>query len=87
MRDSPGRNSFSICSCFSAVSPSWLVRPVILPPGRAKLAMNPAPRGSLGPIMTIGIVCVRWRVASVACELAAIMMLGWSATSSAASFW
>jgi len=43
----------------------------MLPPGRARLAMNPAAVGSAGPTMTIGIKLVRCRNAWVACEFAA----------------
>jgi len=63
-----------------------MVMPVMLPPGRARLAMSPVATGSAAmPPMTIGIVLV----ASLAAKLAGVpearMRRTFMATSSAAS--
>ena len=50
--------SFKIRTRFALRSGPKIVLPVILPPGRAKLATNPARTGSPIAIMTIGTVVV-----------------------------
>ena len=61
-REQLGSDLLQTCSPLSLVSaqvrrPS-VANPVIFPPGRARLATNPIPTGSLSFVMTIGIVAV-----------------------------
>jgi hypothetical protein len=53
-----GANSLSISSHFPAIGYSKVVNPVMLPPGRAKLATNPPATGSDTCKNTIGMVLV-----------------------------
>ena len=53
-----GMISLSSSSHFAPMPNSNGVKPVALPPGRAKLATNPAPTGSGTITNTIGTVCV-----------------------------
>ena len=53
-----GTASFSSCRRLAISSGAWIVRPVMLPPGRPRLATNPGPTGSPTVVMTIGIVRV-----------------------------
>ena len=67
-RETDGITSFRSCSRFGLRSGPRIVLPVILPPGRAKLAINPARTGSPIEIMTIGIVVVAICAARAAVE-------------------
>src|SRR5215470_15984053 len=60
-------------------------RPVMLPPGRARLATNPVATGSPAEAMTIGIVCVALFAACTAGVNSATMTLTLSRTNSAAT--
>jgi hypothetical protein len=51
-----GSISLSNCSHFALMPYSNDVKPVVLPPGRARLATKPAPTGSTMPTNTIGTV-------------------------------
>ena len=53
-----------------------LERPVVLPPGRARLATRPLPTGSLMWSMTIGTAVVARCAALIAAMVLAIMTLG-----------
>ena len=83
-RFSPGATCLSSSSHFPLMPNSNRVNPVALPPGRARLATNPAPTGSLAFTNTMG----TWRVAcnsGVSGEFPLTTMAsGASATSSAA---
>ena len=46
-RESLGMISFNSSSCFPLISGARLDNPVIFPPGRARLATNPEPTGSI----------------------------------------
>src|SRR5262245_33250489 len=50
--------SFKSSSRFPLSSGARVASPVIFPPGRARLATNPLPTGSLSCAMTMGIVTV-----------------------------
>jgi antitoxin (DNA-binding transcriptional repressor) of toxin-antitoxin stability system len=67
-RETDGITSFRSSSRFGLRSGPRIVLPVILPPGRAKLAINPARTGSPIEIMTIGIVVVAICAARAAVE-------------------
>ena len=54
MRVTPGAISLSTSSHFPLMPYSKLVKPVALPPGRARLSTNPAPTGSNTFVNTIG---------------------------------
>ena len=56
----PGAISLRSSSHFPLVPYSNEVKPVALPPGRARLATNPAPTGSATIANTIGMVRVTW---------------------------
>ena len=56
--ESLGTISFSSSSRFPLSSGTRVDNPVMFPPGRARLATNPLPTGSLTCAMTIGIVVV-----------------------------
>src|SRR5213082_1249831 len=59
--------SFNICSCLPKISgPAVKVVPVMFPPGRLRLATSPVSTGSLGTIMTIGMLLVALFAASAA---------------------
>ena len=51
-----GTSSHSSSSRLGISSPAMLLKPVRLPPGRARLKTRPAPTGSPTPVKTIGIV-------------------------------
>ena len=57
-RRSDGSISRNSSTLFAAVSGAMLDSPVILPPGRARLATRPVPTGSPTDTMTIGIDAV-----------------------------
>ncbi len=61
-----GTSSCSSSSCFGLTSTLSEVTPVILPPGRLRLATNPSWTGSLANWKTIGIVVVAAFAASAA---------------------
>ena len=58
-RESLGTISFRSSSRLPLNSGANVVNPVIFPPGRARLATNPSPTGSLSCAITIGICCCR----------------------------
>ena len=58
MRRAPGVTSCRIPISLPSTSSCWLVKPVMLPPGLARLATNPAPTAFETPAMTMGIVFV-----------------------------
>ena len=58
IRLTSGAISLSISSHFPIMGKSTNVKPVMLPPGRAKLATKPCPAGSLTTEKTIGMVRV-----------------------------
>jgi hypothetical protein len=60
-----GTTSLRISRRFPLVSGDWLERPVMFPPGRARLATNPLPIGSLSQHITMGIVAVAACAAAV----------------------
>src|SRR5262249_61034633 len=49
-----GAASLSSCGHFPLNAYSYATKPVVLPPGRARLATNPAPTGSTTAANTIG---------------------------------
>src|SRR6516165_3540223 len=53
-----GATSLSNSSHLPAIENSKLVKPVVLPPGRAKLSTSPLPTGSVTVVNTIGIALV-----------------------------
>ena len=57
-RESPGTTSLRSSKRLPTRSGCIEVSPVTFPPGRARLATNPAPTGSMAVGMTIGIVWV-----------------------------
>src|SRR5437763_589115 len=57
-RPSRGDISLSIPNHFPVILASYNIRPVVFPPGRARLATTPAPTGSDTYTKTIGIVRV-----------------------------
>ena len=59
-----GTSSDSSSSRLGVSSAARLLKPVRLPPGRARLATRPAPTGSPTPVKTIGIVEVAFFAAS-----------------------
>jgi hypothetical protein len=59
-RVTPGAISLSNSSHFAPMAYSNTVNPVVLPPGRARLLIKPAPIGSITPANTIGTVRVAW---------------------------
>ena len=66
MRFAIGTTSSSSCNFLPTSSGAWLVKPVTFPPGRARLATNPRPTGSVAFIMTIGTVPVAFLAARIA---------------------
>src|SRR5262245_24430820 len=80
-----GAHSLSSCSHFPPTENSKLVKPVILPSGRAKLVTKPAPTGSTTCTKTLGIERVCCRRAMPAGAPAANTTLGLSSISSVAS--
>jgi hypothetical protein len=59
-----GATCLSNCNHFPAMGGSKLLNPVMLPPGRAKLATKPSPTGSETATNTIGILKVACRSAA-----------------------
>src|SRR5262245_48498737 len=57
-RVTPGAICLSSSSHFPPMLNSQIMKPVALPPGRAKLSTKPAPTGSLVSVNTIGMVRV-----------------------------
>ena len=84
-RESLGMISFRSSSCFPLISGARVDNPVMFPPGRARLATNPLPTGSLSNAMTMGIVEVASLAARVAVGPPVTMMSTLRRTSSAAS--
>src|SRR5262249_13234906 len=78
--------SLSSASHFGLRPYSKTVKPVVLPPGRAKLATKPAPTGSMTPTNTIGTLRVSRCNAATTGEVTATTTSGASATNSAA-YW
>ena len=60
-------------------------RPVMFPPGRARLATKPCAMGSPAPVMTMGIVFVAFLVARIACVPRVTIRSTLTRTKSAAS--
>ena len=58
MRESLGMISFISSSCLPLISGPIEDSPVMLPPGRARLAAKPLPTGSVSCAITIGMVDV-----------------------------
>ena len=84
------REIFGIISLRSSIrfplnSGAKLDNPVILPPGRARVATNPLPTGSISWVMTIGMLAVACLAAWVGDEPPVTMTSTLRATSSAAS--
>ena len=63
-RDNLGAIARSISRCLATRSPARLNRPVMLPPGCARLLTNPAATGSPDTTMTMGIFVVAFCAAS-----------------------
>ena len=84
-RPSLGTISFRSSSCFPLISGARVDKPVIFPPGRARLATKPLPTGSSSNVMTIGIVEVAPLAGPVAVGPLVTMASTLSRTSSAAS--
>src|SRR2546422_2250073 len=86
MRDTLGNVSLSSSSRLPAKSSVSAASPVMFAPGRAKLAINPLPTGSVTLVMTMGIVLVAcWVALAVPYPPAETMISTLSRTSSAAS--
>jgi hypothetical protein len=66
---------------------SWakFARPVVFPPGRARLAISPCPTGSMRPVITIGIVELARCAARAALIVVTTIAAGLRWTTSAAS--
>ena len=77
--------SFNSSSRFPLSSGASVDNPVMFPPGRARLAMNLLPTGSVSFVMTMGIVVVASFAARVGNGPAVTMMSTLRRTSSAAS--
>ena len=75
---------FSISTSFPTSEKSTMVKPVILPPGRATLAMIPCATGSFTSTNTTGIVEVARFIACAEVVLLATITSGLAATNSAA---
>ena len=69
-----GMSSVTSCNRFAITSPLMLVMPVMLPPGRARLATRPSLTGSSPTPKTIGIVVVAALAASAAAPLPGVAM-------------
>jgi hypothetical protein len=79
-----GTSSFRIASRFASSSVTSMLTPVVLPPGRAKLAISPeATRSPVLPM--IGIVLVAFCAARIAGSLKARITLAFARTSDWAS--
>ena len=83
-RVTPGAISLSSSSHFPLMPYSYWVKPVALPPGRARLSTKPAPTGSRSTANTIGTVRVACSNGPTAEPPTARMTSGASATNSAA---
>ena len=75
--------SFSNSSHFDEVPNSKSLKPVILPPGRARLSTSPLPTGSMIWTNTTGMVRVACRSAATTGVLLPTITSGLSATNSA----
>ena len=53
----PGSASRIISNSLSSTSSAMVATPVILPPGRARLAASPVATGAFRPVPTMGTVC------------------------------
>ena len=84
-RESLGTISLRSSSCFPLISGPRVANPVMFPPGRARLATNPFPTGSVSCPMTMGIVEVASLAARVASGPTVTMISTLRRTSSAAS--
>ena len=84
-RESLGTISFKRSSCLPLISGARLDNPVMFPPGRARLATNPLPTGSVSNDMTMGIVEVASLAARVTVGPVVTMTSTLRRTSSAAS--
>jgi hypothetical protein len=80
-----GAISLSSSNNFVLMRYSTDMKPVALPPGRAKLATRPPATGSIGPAKTIGIVRVSCSNVPTIEPLVARIVSGPSASTSAAS--
>src|SRR5262249_4227104 len=78
-----GAISLSISSHFPISGKSMNVKPVMFPPGRARLATKPCPTGSLSIAKTIGVVRVACFSAAITGVLLATIRSGAELTSSA----
>ena len=76
--------AFSSSTCLGLMSTATSDSPVMFPPGRAKLATNPLPTGSVAEPMTIGMVNVACCAAWLACVPAVTIRSTFSLTSSSA---
>ncbi len=84
MRRAPGATSCRIPTSLPTTSSCWLVNPVMLPPGLARLATNPAPTASETPAMTMGAVFEARCAARAACWLESTITSAFCASSSRA---
>jgi hypothetical protein len=84
-RDRCGIASLRSCSRLATKSGDWVVSPVILPPGRARLETTPPPTGSIAVGKTIGMVFVALFTARAAGVVITMMMSTLSRTSSTAN--
>ena len=69
-RRRPGTTSCNSSTRLPAASVNWFDRPVMLPPGRARLSTTPMPTGSATAANTIGMAdvpCFAARIFAVAC--------------------
>ena len=73
-----------ISTSLSFTSSAMLDNPVMLPPGRARLATRPTPTGSLSPVITMGIDRVACCAARADAMVATMITAGLPPTSSAA---
>ena len=83
-RESFGIIYFRSSSCLPLISGDRFERPVIFPPGRARLATNPEPTGSLSFAITMGIVAVASLAGRVAAAPAVTITSTLRCTNSAA---
>jgi Uncharacterized protein conserved in bacteria (DUF2213) len=74
IRDARGTISLRSSTRLLAISEASVLNPVMLPPGRLRLATKPLPTGSAATSMTIGILSVARRAAKIGASPAAIMM-------------
>ena len=83
-RDTDGAISCNSSSRFESSSPDIWVKPVMLPPGRAKLATRPSSTGLPAWVNTIGIVRVAACSAAASCEPMQTITVGLRSTISRA---